>query len=88
MKITEISPVLKKHDSTSKDNYRPINFIKLFEGILITQLNIYMQKDFSKYLTGFRKNHNTQVSLLSMIESLESQTEQWIKSWSNNNGLI
>ena len=88
MKITEISPVLKKHDSTSKDNYRPINFIKLFESILITQLNRYMQKDFSKYLTGFRKNHNTQVSLLSMIESLESQTEQWIKSWSNNNGLI
>ena len=75
MKITEISLVLKKHDSTSKDNYRPIKFTKLFESILVTQLNRYMQKDFSKYLTGFRKNRNTQISLLSMIESLGSQTE-------------
>ena len=28
-----------------------------------------MQKNFSKYLTNFRKNHNTQNFLLSMIES-------------------
>ena len=28
-----------------------------------------MQNKFSKYLTGFRKNHNTQNSLLRMIES-------------------
>ena len=28
-----------------------------------------MQNKFSKYLTDFRKNHNTQNSLLSMIES-------------------
>ena len=73
MKIAEISPVFKKLDNTSKDNYRPIstlsNFTKLFESILFTQLNRYMQNKFSKYLTGFRKNHNTQNSLLRMIES-------------------
>ena len=73
MKIAEISPVFKKIDNTSKNNYRPIstlsNFIKLFESILFTQLNRYMQIYFSKYLTGFRKNHNTQNSLLRMIES-------------------
>ena len=45
------------------------NFTKLFESILFTQLNRYMQNKFSKYLTGFRKNHNTQNSLLRMIES-------------------
>ena len=73
MKIAEISPVFKKLDNTSKDNYRPIstlsNFTKLFESILFTQLNRYMQNKFSKYLTGFRKNNNTQNSLLRMIES-------------------
>ena len=73
MKIAEISPVFKKLDNTSKDNYRPIstlsNFTKLFESILFTQLNRYMQNKFSKYLTGFRKNDNTQNSLLRMIES-------------------
>ena len=73
MKIAEISPVFKKLDNTSKDNYRPIstlsNFTKLFESILFTQLNRYMQNKFSKYLTAFRKNHSTQNSLLRMIES-------------------
>ena len=73
MKIAEISPVFKRLDNTSKDNYRPIstlsNFTKLFESILFTQLNRHMQNKFSKYLTDFRKNYNTQNSLLRMIES-------------------
>ena len=60
--IAEISPVFKKLDNTSKDNYRSIstlsNFTKLFESILFTQLNKHMQSKFSKYLTGFRKNNN------------------------------
>ena len=70
---TEICPVYKKLDNTSKENYRPINtllnFTKLFESILFTQLNRYMQNKFWKYLTGFRKNNNTQNSLLRMVES-------------------
>ena len=84
-KIAEISPVFKKLDNTSKNNYRPIstpsNFTKLFYNINIffTQLNRYMQK---KYLTGFQKNHNMHNSLLKMIESWK------IKSWSINNGII
>ena len=72
MKIAEISPVFKKLDITSKDKYKPIstlsNFTKLFESILFTQLNRYMQNKFSKYLMGLRKNHNTQNSLLRMIK--------------------
>ena len=73
MKIAEIRPVFKKLHNTSKDNSRPINtlsnFTKLFESILLTQLNRYMQNKFSKYLTGFLKNHNKQNSLFRMIES-------------------
>ena len=73
MKIAKIRPVFKKLNNTSKDNYRPIstlsNFTKRFESILFTQLNGYMQNKFSKYLMGFRKNHNTQNFLLRMIES-------------------
>ena len=73
MKVSEISPVFKKSDNTSKYNYRPIstlfNFAKLFERIIYSQLNDYIENKFSKYLTGFRKNHNTQNSLLRMIES-------------------
>ena len=73
MKGSEISPVFKKLDNTSKDNYRLIstlsNFAKSSESIIYLQLNYYMDNKFSKYLTGFRKNHNTQNSLLRMIES-------------------
>ena len=73
MKIAEINPVSEKLDNTSKDNNRPIstlsNFTKHFESILFTQLNGYMQNKFSKFLTGFRKNHSTQNSPLRMIES-------------------
>ena len=70
MKIAEISSVFKKFDSTSKDNYRPLsNFTKLFESIYFSQLNSYLQNKFSKYLTGFWKNHNTQNCLLRMTDS-------------------
>ena len=57
MKIAEISPVFKKLDNTSKDNYRSIstlsNFTKLFESILFRQLNRYMQKKIFKISHGF-----------------------------------
>ena len=63
MKVTEVSPVFKKLENISKDNYRPIstlrNFAELLESIIYLQLNDYMENKFSKYLTGFRKNHNT-----------------------------
>ena len=62
MKVAEISLVLKKLESTSKDNYRPIstlsNFAKPSESIIYSQLNDYIKSKFSKNLTGFRKNHS------------------------------
>ena len=71
MKIAEIRPVFKTLNNTSKDNFRCIStsFTKLFESIRFTRLNRYMLNKFSKYLTAFWKNHNTQNSLLRMIQS-------------------
>ena len=73
MKVSETSPVFKKLDKTSKDNYRPVstlsNFAKLFVSIIYLQLNDYKENKFSEYLSGFRKNRNTQNSLLRMIVS-------------------
>ena len=58
MKAAEISLVFKKLNNTSKDNYGPIstlsNFVKLFENIIYSQLNDYMENKFSKYLTFVR----------------------------------
>ena len=45
------------------------NQLKIFEKLVYSQINTYMSDKFSKYLTGFRKNHNTQLVLLKMIEN-------------------
>ena len=77
MKVAETSPAFKKLGNTSKDSYRPIstlsNFAKLFESIIYSQLNDYLENKFSKYLTGFRKNHNTRNSLLRTIGSWKAK---------------
>ena len=41
-------------------------FSKVFEKQLFEQVNDHMQSKFSKHLTGFWKNHNTQIALLVM----------------------
>ena len=72
LKKSEVTPVFKKGDPTSKTGYRPVstlsNFSKIFEKLIYLQLNNYMQNKFSVYLTGFRKNHGTQHALFKMIE--------------------
>ena len=36
------------------------NLSKVFEKLIYPQINLYMSDKFSKYLTVFCKNHNTQ----------------------------
>ena len=73
LKKSEVTPVFKKDDPTSKIDYRPVitlsNFSKFFEKLVNLQLNNYMQTIFSIYLTGFRKNHGTQYVLFKMTET-------------------
>ena len=73
LKKVEFTPVYKKGDMNDKQNYRPVstlsNISKVFEKLIYSQINTYMSYKFSKYLTGFRKNHNTQHALLNMIEN-------------------
>ena len=55
---------------TDKSNYRLIsafsNFSKIFEKLIYNQINSFMEVKLSKYIEGFRKNHNT-----------EHNTETW-----------
>ena len=73
LKYADITPVFEKRDTTDKSNYRPTgtlsNFLKIFEKLIYNQVNSYMESKLSKYLVGFYWNHNTQHSLLRMIES-------------------
>ena len=41
---------------------------KVYERIIFNQISTYFEVHFSSFLTGFRKNHNTQHPLLNMIE--------------------
>ena len=62
----------KKQDPLKKENYRPFSLLphvsKVFEPILYTQINDYLQNKLSKYVTGFRKSHGTQYSLMIMLQ--------------------
>ena len=73
LKKAEVMPVYKKDDMNHKQNYRQVstllNLSKVFEKLIYSQINTYMKAKFSKYLTEFRKNHNTQHALLNMIEN-------------------
>ena len=74
--------ILKKAEVTlgyKKDgmkNYRPVSTLsnqsKVFEKLMYSQINTYMSDTFSKYLTGFRKNHNALHALLNMIGNWKS----------------
>ena len=67
----------KKGDKGEKRNYRPVslfpNFSKVFERLIYNQRNEFMEIKFSKFLTSFRKIHNTQYALLRMIENWKTQ---------------
>ena len=56
-----------------KEKYRP----EVFERIFYNQLNDFMKDELSNILTGFRKGHSTQHSLLIM-------TEKWKRALDEN----
>ena len=72
LKLAEVIPVYKKGDPRNRKNYRPISLLsnvsKIFERILFNQISEFIEPFLSKLLTGFRKNHSTQHSLIKMIE--------------------
>ena len=72
-KYVDITPVLKKGDTTDKTNYRPIsslsNLSKVFEKLTYTQINSFMEPKLYKYLAGFRVKYNTHHALLKTIET-------------------
>ena len=71
LKLSDVSPVFKK-DDLNKKNYRPVSTLsymsKVSERIFYKQIDHFMTSKFSPFLCGFRKNHNSQYSLLKMIE--------------------
>ena len=72
LKNADITPVFKKDEKTSKENYRPISTLptvsKLFERKMYNQIYAYMKNYLSNYLCGFREGFSTEYCLLVMLE--------------------
>ena len=71
-KCADITPIFKKLDKYSKNNYRQVSILpaisKIFERLMFYQINQYMQDKLSIFLCGFRKGMSTQNCLLFMVE--------------------
>ena len=84
LKKSEVIPLHKKEENykypLKKENYRPVSLLphvsKVFERMIYKQINIYMQDKLSKHITGFRKSHGTQHSLMAMLEEWKSPLDK------------
>ena len=80
LKKANITPVFKKGDRNSKDNYRPVsilpNISKIFERCIFRQLYSFMFEFLAKYQCGFRKGYSTQHCLLAMLEKWKSAVDK------------
>ena len=78
-KLTDITPVYKKKDPTSAENYRPISVLlsvsNIFERIIQKQFSNYVDEFLSPYLSGYRKGFNTQYALLSLNEKWKKELD-------------
>ena len=49
---------------------------KLFERVILGQLNGFFETKFSKYLCGFRKGHSTQHALFRLLTSWQESLDK------------
>ena len=81
LKLADLTPIYKKLENILPVNYRPISVLpsisKIFEKLMQRQINVFIEKQLSPYLCGYRKGYNCQYALLSMIE-------KWKMSLDNN----
>ena len=68
----EVIPVYRTLDPLEKEKCRPVSLLpylsKVFGRIIYKQINTYLEDKISNYVTGFRKPHGTQHSLVIIIE--------------------
>ena len=81
-KIATVCPISKKGDKTHCENYRPIsllsNISKLFERVMYVRLENFLKSSdiLYKYQFGFRKQHPTNHTLLSIVEKIRSSLDK------------
>ena len=80
MKIAEVTPVFKKNDRISKENYRPVSVLpvtsKIFEKCIYKQLEMFFKDKLSKFQCGFRKGFSAQHCLVRMLETWRNAVDE------------
>ena len=71
LKYANIASVFQKRDTADKSNYRPISTLKFYKNVWETYSHVdsYTEPKLSRYLAGFRQNHDSQQAYLRMIQS-------------------
>ena len=72
MKAAEVTPIFMTNNDLDKEDYRPASVLphvsKVFERIMYIQNENFVKGKLSKLLTGFRKVHAIQYSLVNILE--------------------
>ena len=71
LKLSEVISVYKKLNPLQKENYRPVSLlphVSKVERIIHKQITNYMTDKLAHSITGLRKSHGTQKSLVVMLE--------------------
>ena len=75
LKLADLLPSFKAGDRTYIGNYRPA-LSKMFEHILLKQMENFVESILSKFQCGFRKGFSAQHCLLVMIEKMRMSIDK------------
>ena len=80
MKLADITPIFKKDESLSKENYYPVSCLpagsKVFEKILHKQISSYIEIYLSPYLCGYRKGYCAQYTIITLLENWKTALDE------------
>ena len=79
-KMGQVTPLFKKNDELSKENYRPVTVLpalnNVFEKLLASQLDQFYSEILSDYISAYRRHYSCETSLMRL-------TEDWRRSLDN-----
>ena len=79
-KVGQVTPLFKKNDELSKENYRPSTVLpalnNVFEKLLASQLDQFYSEILSDYISAYRRHYSCESALTSL-------TEDWRRSLDN-----
>ena len=71
-KMGQVTPLFKKNDESSEENYRPVTVLptlnNVFEKLLASQLDQFYSEILSDYISAYRRHCSCETSLMRLTE--------------------